>query len=96
MKELIITIKSDVDLTNDIIKNKLNSIDIEDPIYVHKISTFTNEDELDSYIDDECSKDKIVRHINKLLNKNNPNIDKSIVMIFCWTEINYKNKIIEI
>ena len=48
------------------------------------------------YIDDECTKEEIVKYINKVLMKNNPDIDKSIVSIITYPIKYHKNKIIEI
>ena len=96
MNELMIILKSDTDLTKEIVEQKLYSIEIEDPIYTHKISAFTLEEELDLYIDDECSKDEIIKYINKILMKNNPDIDKSIISIITYPIKYHKDKIIEI
>lgn len=96
MNELMIILKSDTDLTKEIVEQKLYSIEIEDPIYIHKISAFTLEKELDLYIDDECSKEEIIKYINKILMKNNPDIDKSIISIITYPIKYHKDKIIEI
>ena len=96
MNDLIIIIKSELDLTKDIVKNAIKDIEIEEPIFVRKICAFTSEEELDMYIDDECTKEEIIKHINKVLMKNNPDIDKSIVSIITYPIKYHKDKIIEI
>ena len=96
MNELIIILKSDRELTKDIVKDKLNNLEIENPIYVHKICAFTSDEELDLFVEYECDKDEISNHINKILIKNNPDIDKSIISIICLPIKYYKDKIIEI
>lgn len=96
MNELIIVIKSELDLTKDIVKDAIKDIEIEEPIFIRKICAFTSEEELDMYIDDECTKEDITKYINKILMKNNPDIDKSIVSIITYPIKYHKNKIIEI
>lgn len=96
MNELIIIIKSELNLTKETVKKALKDIEIEEPIFVRKICAFTSEKELDMYIDDECTKEEIVKYINKVLMKNNPDIDKSIVSIITYPIKYHKDKIIEI
>ena len=96
MNELIIIIKSELNLTKETVKKALKDIEIEEPIFVRKICVFTSEKELDMYIDDECTKEEIVKYVNKVLMKNNPDIDKSIVSIITYPIKYHKDKIIEI
>lgn len=96
MNELIIIIKSELNLTKEMVKDAIKNIEIEEPIFVGKISAFTSEEELDMYINDECTKEEIVKYINKVLMKNNPDIDKSIMSIITYPIKYHKDKIIEI
>lgn len=96
MNELIIIIKSELNLTKETVKKALKDIEIEEPIFVRKICAFTSEKELDMYIDDECTKEETVKYVNKVLMKNNPDIDKSIVSIITYPIKYHKDKIIEI